>query len=190
MPTTVIAGLPLATQFASLHSPIWRGQLVERLAPTDLAAKVFGRLDRSSEGGDGVELRAGDHVVDEVGGLAPRRQVAHAGHHHVDTAGLERRQHLGEGGLLPLDLDAELLGDGLAQLDVEAGERIGGGVLEGDRRIVRLGRDDELAGGLDPLRQGLGLGAQGSCGQEGRGEGDAKHWEVSFRRWVRSKRLR
>jgi hypothetical protein len=44
VPTTIIAGLPLATQLASLHSPIWRGQLVERLAPTLLPQRSSGVL--------------------------------------------------------------------------------------------------------------------------------------------------
>src|SRR5690606_3190858 len=45
----------------------------------------------------------------------------------------------------------------------------------GDRRIVRLGRDDDLAGGRDALGQGLGLGGERGCGEQGAGECEAKH---------------
>jgi hypothetical protein len=40
------------------------------------------------------------------------------------------------------------------------GKLVGRRVLEDDRRVVRLRRDDDLAGGLDPVRQGLRLGGE------------------------------
>jgi hypothetical protein len=44
VPTTAIAGFPLATQFCLLHSSICAGQFVLRLAPTFLPHRSAGVL--------------------------------------------------------------------------------------------------------------------------------------------------
>ena len=68
-------------------------------------------------------------------------------------------------------LDAELLGDRLAELDVEAHQLVGRRVLVGDRRVVRLRRDDELAGLLDAVRQACaGDGERGEPASKRRSE--------------------
>ncbi|MNV94198.1 hypothetical protein D3C71_1889730 [compost metagenome] len=58
-----------------------------------------------------------------------------------------------EAGFLPFDLHTQALGQGVAQVIVEAGEGVGGRVLEIHRRVVRHDRDDDLALFLDAGRQ-------------------------------------
>ena len=76
-------------------------------------------------------------VVDKGRGILPARHVSHAGQDRIHPPRRNRRHHLVETGLLPVDLDAELLAERLAEFDVEAGQRVGRGIAEFHRRIVR-----------------------------------------------------
>lgn len=83
----------------------------------------------------------------------PAGIVGEAGQDGVHPPGRDRRHELGKAGLLPFDLDAELAADGLAEIDVEAGQRVGGGIAELHRRIVRHQRDLDAAALGDLRRQ-------------------------------------
>jgi hypothetical protein len=115
----------------------------------------------------GVELRTAGEVVDEGHAGLPFGGVGHARQHHVDAIGGERVDHLLETGLLPFDLDAQAFGQRIAQVIVEAGQLVGGRVLEIHRRIVRHDRDDDLALGLDAGRQ---FGGEADAGGHQAGE--------------------
>ena len=111
------------------------------------------------------ERGAGLEVGHHVDGLLALLRVGEGRHADV-VAGAERRDDLVERGVLELDLDAEHLADGLAEVDVHALDR---GVVLGEelvRRVGSVGGDDDLLGRLDLLGE---LGGERRVDPAGRG---------------------
>ncbi|MNE53804.1 hypothetical protein D3C80_1485510 [compost metagenome] len=100
----------------------------------------------------GVELRAAGEVVDEGHTGLTLGGVGHARQDHVHAVGGQGVDHLLEAGFLPFDLHAQAFGQGIAQVNVEPGEGVGGRVLEVHRRVVRHDRYHDLTFFLDAGR--------------------------------------
>ena len=66
----------------------------------------------------------------------------------IKAAGVNTDEQRVPGGLLELDLDAQLFGQGLAQFHVQAGQ-LAVIIVVGERRVGTFDTDDQLASGLD-----------------------------------------
>ena len=123
-------------------------------------------------------------VVDKGRRVLPARHISHAGQDRIHPPRRNRRHHLVETGLLPVDLDTELLAERLAKLDVETGQRVGSGVAEFHRRIIRYDGDLDTAL-LGDFRRQFDRHGRSDSGASERG---SKHWFHHENRPIRSPR--
>ena len=114
------------------------------------------------------ELLAGGEVGDaEVHLLRTLRGDGEVGQDQVDLVRRQQRDAVGRVGRQHLQPDAQLVGQGLGIVDVEAFDLLALGVDEAERRVAVEGRDAQYAGLADVL-QAVGLG---QAGDQGEGEG-------------------
>ena len=106
---------------------------------------------------DDQQLRAGLIQVAEVDLLGTLGGVGEGRDAEVHLTGLDGGDDAVEGHVHDLQLNAEAVGDLLGQPHIAAGE-VGVEILELIGSVLGFGADDDLALGLDLLKQGGGLG--------------------------------
>src|SRR5918996_4566377 len=111
-------------------------------------------------------LGAGAEVADHVDLLLALVVDGERRHPDLVLARLHARDDVGELGRLPPGLQAQLGRHGVEQVDVEADDRLAVGVEELVGGVGRVGPDQELAVGLDRVRD---LGGQRLVDRRGRG---------------------
>ena len=106
----------------------------------------------------------------EVHLLRTLRGDGEVGQDQVDLVRRQQRDAVGRVGRQHLQPDAQLVGQGLGIVDVEAFDLLALGVDETERRVAVEGRDAQYAGLADVL-QAVGLGQAGDQGESEGGDG-------------------
>src|SRR5216684_2291775 len=136
----------------------------------------------------GEEARPIAKVVNKGRRILPARHISHAGQDRIHPPRRDRGHHLVEAGFLPDDLDAELAAQRLAELDVETRQRVGSGIAEFHRWIVRHdgGPDAAL---LCEFRRQFDSRGRTSGGAEERGGKKTLHHKTRLIRSPRKERI-
>ena len=101
-------------------------------------------------------LKSGEITVDEAMLALKKEPFADIGYAKVDLTGLHRGDDAREGHVDDFKLNAEAVGDLLSQPHVAA-DKVSIEILELIGGVLGFGADDELALGLDLLKQGGGF---------------------------------